>query len=227
MKIEIKNVTKKIGKKIVLNNINMEFESGTIYGLKGVNGSGKTMLMRCICGLLLPTEGTVTIDGKVLGKDISFPESVGALIENPAFLSNETGFENLNALASIKGEVGKERIDEVLTIVGLKDARNLKYRKYSLGMKQRLGIGAAILEKPEILILDEPLNALDDKGIEAVHTILEQAKKDNQLVIIACHDYLELVSLTDVIYHLENGYFKGSEKSDKSILEKMGGIKNE
>lgn len=205
MYIEIKNLTKQIKKATVLDDVNLRLEEGKIYGLKGKNGSGKTMLMRALCGLILPTKGTVDINGEILGKDISFPKSIGALIENPAFIPGFTGFKNLQLLASIQDKIKDRQIEEALSTVGLDPKDNRKYRKYSLGMKQRLGIAAAIMEKPDIVVLDEPINALDEKGVVLVRGILRDARERGALVLIACHDKEELEALSDEIYTMENG----------------------
>ena len=153
MVIKLTNVSKVIKKAKVLDNINLELTSGKVYGFKGKNGSGKTMLMRVICGLISATEGTVEIDGRILGKDMTFPESVGVLIENPAFIGNYTGFKNLKVLASIQNRVDDEHIKKVIRQVGLDPDDKRTYRKYSLGMKQKLGIAAAYMENPDIIIL--------------------------------------------------------------------------
>ncbi|MBR4059302.1 MAG: ATP-binding cassette domain-containing protein, partial [Lachnospiraceae bacterium] len=154
MKIEIKNVSKRIGKLEVLKDIDVTFEGGKIYGLRGKNGSGKTMLMRVISGLVHPTSGTVIINGKELGKDMSFPESIGILIENPTFIDNFSGYRNLKALANINQLIDEVEIKETVRKVGLNPDDKKYYKKYSLGMKQRLGIAAAIMEKPDIILLD-------------------------------------------------------------------------
>ncbi|MGN0317228.1 MAG: ATP-binding cassette domain-containing protein [Lachnospira sp.] len=205
MDIEIKNIVKILNRNIVLNNISLNLSSGKIYGLKGKNGCGKTMLMRAICGMIHLKEGTITIDGKQLDKDITFPESVGALIENPAFLGSFSGFKNLKLLADIKGLVTDEQIRETIAKVGLDPNDKRSYRKYSLGMKQKLGIAAAIMENPDLIILDEPINALDDEGVNNVREILLDLKKQDKLIIIACHDYEELVYLADTIIEMNSG----------------------
>lgn len=203
--IKLSNITKTIKKKTVLKDINIEIESGTVTGFKGINGSGKTMLMRVITGLIRPTSGDVYIDGKKLHEDISFPPSIGALIENPAFIDGYTGKENLKLLAGIKGIATDDEIDEILNFVGLSNAADKKYKKYSLGMKQRLGIAAAVMEKPEIVILDEPTNSLDSEGVEMVKRLVQREKERQALVIIACHEYEILKSLSDIIYSIEDG----------------------
>lgn len=204
MSIKITNLTKTIKGVKVLNNINLNLEKGKIYGLRGKNGSGKTMLMRAICGLILPTEGTIEINDKLLGKDISFPESVGALIESPAFISNYSGFKNLKIIASINNRIDDERIKESISLVGLDPEDKKKFRKYSLGMKQRLGIACAIMESPEIIVLDEPTNALDEKGVLLVREILMRHRGDS-IIIVACHDREELDLLADEIIEMEEG----------------------
>ena len=205
MEIIVKSATKYIKKALILDDVNIQLTGGKIYGLKGPNGSGKTMLMRLLCGLIRPTSGEVWIDGKKLGKDMDFPESVGLLIENPAFLPNYTGYENLELLAQIRGKIGAEEICQSLLEVGLEPDDPRKYRKYSLGMKQRLGIAAAIMEKPDLLIVDEPTNALDDSGVEQICTILRRERERGALVVIACHDSLLLQTLSDEIYKIYEG----------------------
>lgn len=204
--IEMKNISKKINKNRVLNNISFTMESGNIYGLQGVNGSGKTMLMRMMIGLIHPSEGTVLINDKILGKSIEFPESIGFLLESPAFLDRYSGLQNLKMLASMKNIISEADIRAIFQEVGLDEAAmKKKYRKYSLGMKQRLGIAAAIMEKSDIIILDEPTNALDAAGIELVKNILQKQKERGALVVISCHDSIILKELSDEIIKLEAG----------------------
>lgn len=205
MKIEIVNYCKTIKKQTILENINLSMESGKVYGLKGKNGSGKTMLMRAISGLIKPTSGTISVDGEIIRKDITFPRSVGMLLENPAFLSNYTGFKNLKVLASIQNRIGDDEIRKTLEQVGLDPDDKRIYRKYSLGMKQRLGIAAAIMENPDIVILDEPINALDESGAKKVRDILMQQKERGAICIVACHDTEELEYLSDEIIEICEG----------------------
>ncbi|MDD6845784.1 MAG: ATP-binding cassette domain-containing protein [Clostridia bacterium] len=204
MFIELTNVSKAIKGTVVLDNINLRMESGKVYGLKGKNGSGKTMLMRAVCGLI-STDGTVNINGEILGKDISFPRSIGVLIENPSFISNYTGFKNLKVLASIQNRINDEDIKNALIKVQLDPDDKRTYRKYSLGMKQKLGIAAAFMENPDIIILDEPINALDEAGAKQVHKILEEQKSRGAIIIIACHDREELEMLSDEIIEISEG----------------------
>lgn len=205
MTIEVKSVTKVLRKITVLEDVNLILESGTIYGLRGVNGSGKTMLMRLIAGLIRPTRGEVFLDGKQLGKDLSFPPDMGMLIENPAFLDGYTAAQNLRLLAGIRKKVGEERIREILEQVGLGWEDKRKYRQFSLGMKQRLGIAGAVLEHPQLLLIDEPTNALDTDGVEMVQELLLEEKKRGALIVLACHDFSILQSLSDVLYSVKEG----------------------
>lgn len=189
----------------VLKSVSLELVSGRVYGLMGPNGSGKTMLMRLACGLILPSSGSVEIDGKRLGRDMDFPESVGLLIESPAFLPSYTGYKNLELLASIKGRVSAEDLRNALRDVGLEPADKRKYRKYSLGMKQRLGLAAAIMEKSDLLILDEPTNALDREGVKLVPELVKREKKRGALVLLTCHDSALLREMSDTIILIEEG----------------------
>ena len=208
MKIEIKNVWKKIGKTEVLKDINLEFNGGKIYGLKGKNGSGKTMLMRAICGLITVTKGEIIVNGKRLGKDISFPNSIGVLIENPSFIDNFSGYRNLKALADINHIIGEEEIKNVIKLVGLDPNNKKKFKTYSLGMKQKLGIAAAIMEKPELIILDEPSNALDEKSEEILWQIVGEEKERGALIIISCHTTETLEKVSDEIFRMDMGQIK-------------------
>lgn len=205
MTITLKNVTKIIGGNTVADSVNLTLKSGTVYGLCGYNGCGKTMLMRLISGLILPTKGDIFIDEKKLGKDIDFPENMGILIENPAFLGGLSGFDNLKLLASIKGKITDDIIKKTISRVGLDPDDKKKYRKYSLGMKQRLGIASAIMEAPELIILDEPTNALDSSGVEIVKKIIASEKKRGALITVTCHDHAILQEMCDIIYKIEHG----------------------
>ncbi len=204
-RIELKHIKKQIRRNIVLDDVTCTFLSGEITGLVGVNGSGKTMLMRVITGLCMPNVGEVYIDGKQLHKDISFPQSLGLLLEMPAFIDSFSGFENLRMLTSIKGKVTDEIIRDTILKIGLNPDDNKKYRKYSLGMKQRLGIAGAIIENPDIVILDEPTNALDVDGIEMVKKVIREQKERNAIVIIASHDAVVIKELADTVYVMKDG----------------------
>ena len=202
----------------VLKNINLTLESGKVIGLKGKNGSGKTMLMRAISGLILPTSGKVYINDKELGRQISFPPSIGILIENPSFISNYTGFKNLKILASIQNRISDDEIRDAIRKVGLDPEDKRTFKKYSLGMKQRLGIAAAIMERPDIVILDEPINALDEAGAGLIKGLLDELKANGSLIIIACHDTEELNYLSDEIYEIYDGEITGHiEHPDEKV----------
>jgi ABC-2 type transport system ATP-binding protein len=215
MNVELENICKSIKKAVILNDISMSFASGKIYGLKGKNGCGKTMLMRAISGLMYIDSGKVTIDGKVLHKDIDFPESIGILIENPSFLSKYTGFKNLKLLASLRGNITDEDVRLAIERVGLDPDDKRTYRKYSLGMKQKLGIANAIMGEPDLIILDEPINALDEESVAKIKSVLLELKEKGKLIIIACHDKEELEYLSDIIYLLKDGCFVGTEVIEK------------
>ena len=209
MNIKISHVSKTIKNNPVIKDISMELQSGAVYGFKGINGSGKTMLMRLISGLIRPSQGEISMNGKILGKDISFPNSIGVFLENPAFLDAYSGFNNLKLLASIKSVASDDDIRNRLLRVGLDPDSNKKYKKYSLGMKQRLGIAAAIMEKPEIVILDEPTNSLDEDGVDLVKHIVRNEKERGALVIVSCHDEGILKGMSDEVFLLEQGRLIG------------------
>lgn len=209
MYLEIENLAKTIKGSIVLDGVNLSLERGRVYGLRGKNGSGKTMLMRAISGLIRPTAGTVTIDGKVIGKDLSFPPSIGILLENPAFIPKYSGFKNLGVLAEIQKRIDDEVICQVLEKVGLDPADKRPYRKYSLGMKQRLGVACAVMENPDLILLDEPINALDPVGVEMVKDLIKEHKERGALIVVACHDAEELDFLSDEIYSMAEGKIVG------------------
>ena len=205
MEINIKGLSKSIKKNMVLNNIDLKMTGGKIYGIQGKNGCGKTMLMRCIAGLIVPTKGEIEIDGKRLHKDISIPESLGILLETPAFLSDYSGYDNLKILAMLQDGVGNEDISDVLNQVGLGDAGKKKYGKYSLGMKQRLGVAAAILGKPQIILLDEPINAIDGEGVNEIREVILNLKSPERIIVVACHDREEMRLLADEIIVMSQG----------------------
>lgn len=209
MKVELKNVSKRLNDVTVLEDISLTLESGTIYGLKGKNGCGKTMLMRMMAGLIYPTSGTVSIDGEILHKDIATPRSIGILIENPAFLPGYTGQRNLELLAGLTGKADRTQIAKTMSRVGLDPNDKRTYRKYSLGMKQRLGIACALMECPDLILLDEPINATDEKGVPKIWEALQEEKQRGALIVLACHDTEELTSLADQIITIEEGKICG------------------
>ena len=204
-KISVKNVSKIINDTDILKNINIEFEEGKIYGIYGHNGSGKTMFFRTLCGLIKPSNGTIEINGDILHKDIDFPKSIGVLIENPSFWRDYTGIEVLETLAKIKDIASKDDIINALNRVGLdyKDKRVL--RKYSLGMKQRLGIAQAIMEDQKIIILDEPFNGLDKNGCNQIKNLLMELKSPDRLILLTSHIEGDIDSLSDYIFEFSDG----------------------
>ncbi|MFA1714388.1 ABC transporter ATP-binding protein [Peribacillus frigoritolerans] len=206
--IEIDDLSKKLKKNDVLQNITYTFEKGRIYGLVGKNGSGKTMLLRAIAGLIIPTEGIVTINGKVLHKDISFPPSIGIIIENLELLPQFDAETNLKILAAIKKTASLEDIQHAIKRLELDQFGTLKVRKYSLGMKQRLNIAQAIFEKPEIILLDEPTNAIDEKGVERVLEILQEERERGATIIIATHNKEDVFPICDEVIGISNGRLK-------------------
>ena len=186
--IELTHVTKKFREDTVLHDINVSMERGKVYGFSGNNGSGKTVLMKCICGFLPVTEGTILVGGKVIGKEIDFPESIGVIIETPGFLPNLTGMRNLEILAGLRRKISKEQIRCTIEKAGLDPNLKKSVSKYSLGMRQRLGIAQAIMEDPEFLILDEPFNGLDKHGVADIRTLLLDLKKQEKTIILASHN---------------------------------------
>ena len=211
MNISIEHVTKKIKDATVLKDICLEMKGGTVYGLQGKNGSGKTMLMRAISGLIRPTSGRIVTNGEQLHKNISIPRSIGLLLENPSLLPEYDASQNLKLLAKMQGGVPEEEIRQLIRDVGLEDAGHKKVEKYSLGMKQRLGIAAAILGSPDIILLDEPINAIDGEGVEEIRSLILSLKNEKRIIIVACHDKEEMNLLADEIVHLRDGRIEGQE----------------
>lgn len=191
------NLSKKIKKQYVLKDINYTFDTGMIYGLYGRNGSGKTMLLRALSGLIRPSEGSILIDNKKLHEDISFPPSIGIIIENTSLLPQYDAFTNLKILAKIKNIASDEDIKEAIKRVGLDPLSKLKVKKFSLGMKQRLSIAQAIFEKPDIILLDEPTNAIDEEGINSIRNLLLKEKDRGATIVIASHNKEDLTILAD------------------------------
>lgn len=209
MTVHVRNVTKSIKGIKVLDDISIDIPSGSITGLRGINGSGKTMLMRAICGLIRVDGGSIEVDGKRVGVDVDGPPSVGLLIENPGFIDGFSGFDNLWLLAQLTGRIGSREVESALELVGLKSARDKAYRTYSLGMKQRLGIAAAVMESPDLLVLDEPTNALDESGVALIQDIVHAQADRGAAVLVASHDAVVLSALADRIYKLYEGRIKG------------------
>lgn len=203
--ISIENLNKQFKNQLVLNNINVRFSNGHIYGIIGRNGSGKTVLLKCICGFLKPTTGVISVNHKIVGKDIDFPENLGFIIETPGFLLNYSGYKNLRYLASIRKKIDSNEIKESMSLVGLDSANKKHVGKYSMGMRQRLGIAQAIMEKPDILVLDEPMNALDKNGVEEMRRLFLKMKSEGKLILLTSHNREDIEILCDEVYEMEEG----------------------
>ncbi len=203
--ISIENLNKQFKNQLVLNNINVKFSNGHIYGIIGRNGSGKTVLLKCICGFLKPTTGVISVNHKIVGKDIDFPENLGFIIETPGFLLNYSGYKNLKYLASIRKKIDSNEIKDSMSLVGLDFADKKHVGKYSLGMRQRLGIAQAIMEKPDILVLDEPMNALDKNGVEEMRRLFLKMKSEGKLILLTSHNREDIEILCDEVYEMEEG----------------------
>lgn len=203
--VEINHVTKRYEKNEVLKDVTLRCEAGRIYGLIGRNGSGKTVLLKSICGFVIPTSGEVRVWGKQVGKDVDFPENIGFIIESPGFLLQESGLRNLKHLASIQGKIGINEIRQSMNTVGLDPDLKRHVGKYSMGMRQRLGIAQAIMEKPDLLILDEPMNGLDNQGVEHIRSVLLSLKESGVTIILASHYKEDIAYLCDEVYQMEAG----------------------
>lgn len=204
--IKLDNVGKRFQNAVVLDHITLSFEKGRIYGLIGRNGSGKTMLLKCICGFVVPTSGKITVNGMDLGQSDYFTRDMGIIIETPGFLPDYTGYENLRYLAKIRGRIGKEEIRNAIVKVGLDPDDKKKVGKYSLGMRQRLGIAQAIMENPSILLLDEPMNGLDNQGVEEMRQLLLDLKEEGTTIILASHSREDIEILCDSVAMLDKGH---------------------
>lgn len=203
--IEVQNVVKRFRDQVVLKNVSISFEKGKIHGIVGRNGSGKTVLFKCICGLMHPEEGVILVNGKRVGRDVNMPEDIGAIIEAPGFLPNYSGYKNLRFLANIRRKIGKEEILNVLKTVGLDPESRKHVGKYSLGMRQRLGIAQAIMEDPEILILDEPMNGLDNAGVQDIRALLLELKAQGKTILLASHNHEDIAALCDTVHEMDGG----------------------
>ncbi len=203
--VKIENLKKSFGKEVVLNGITHLFEKGKIHGIMGFNGSGKTVMFKCICGFLSPDEGKIYVNGKLIGKDVDFPQSIGIIIENPGFLIELSGFENLRRLADLNKIVSTEEIRNTMQIVGLDPNSKKKVGQYSLGMRERLGIAQAIMENPDLLILDEPFNGLDKRGAEDVYVLFKNLQKQGKTIIFAAHNMMEIEGVCDTICEMDAG----------------------
>ena len=203
--IRADNVSLILNKRQILSHISLELHNGKIYGLVGNNGCGKTMLMKCICGFVHPTEGKIEADGKVIGKDVDYLPDAGIILETPGFIGYYSGLQNLKVLAGINHKIGQEQIRDAMRRVGLDPDLKLAVKKYSLGMRQRLGLAQAIKENPSVLILDEPMNGLDRKGVEEVRRILLDLKALDKLLLIASHSAEDIKILCDKVFEMDSG----------------------
>ena len=203
--IEVQNAVKRFRDQVVLKNVSISFEKGQIHGIVGRNGSGKTVLFKCICGLMHPEEGVILVNGKRVGRDVDMPEDIGAIIEAPGFLPNYSGYKNLRFLANIRRKIGKAEILNVLKTVGLDPESRKHVGKYSLGMRQRLGIAQAIMEDPEILILDEPMNGLDNAGVQDIRALLLGLKEQGKTILLASHNHEDIAALCDTVHEMDGG----------------------
>ena len=206
--IRVQNVSKDFGQERVLHSVSRDFASGQIHGIVGNNGSGKTVLMKCICGFLFPTEGQVLVNGKVVGRDMDFPPDLGIIIETPGFLPGLTGIKNLELLASLQGKIGLREIADSIRRVGLDPNSKKPVGKYSLGMRQRLGIAQAIMEDPSLLILDEPFNGLDKQGVLDMRKLIKGLKAEGKTILLASHNPMDIDELCDTVCEMDAGVMK-------------------
>ncbi len=203
--IDIENVNLRIGKTDILKNVNINFAKGKIHGLIGRNGSGKTMLMKCVCGFIKTTSGIIKVNEKQVGKDCDFPDNMGIIIETPGFIPYYSGYKNLKLLAGLRGKIGKTEIVNAMEQVGLDPNLKRHIRKYSLGMRQRLGLAQAIMENPDILILDEPMNGLDKDGVADMRKYLLNLKAQGKTILIASHSSEDIEVLCDTVCEMDKG----------------------
>ena len=203
--VDVQQVNKSFANEQVLKNVSLQLEKGKIHGIIGRNGSGKTVLMKCICGFLIPTEGEVIVNGKRVGKDVDFPPGLGLIIETPGFLPNMTGVKNLEILASLNKKIGLEQIAAAIRRVGLDPLMKKPVGKYSLGMRQRLGIAQAIMEDPTLLILDEPLNGLDKHGVREMRQLIKGLKEQGKTILLASHNQGDIDELCDTVCEMDAG----------------------
>ena len=203
--IEVNNVSLILNKYTILDDVSVKAGKGEAVGLIGGNGSGKTMLMKCICGFIRPTRGVVVVDGKRVGKDVDFPKNMGIIIETPGFIPYYSGYKNLKLLAGLRNKIGKEEIIQAMERTGLDPKLKRHVKKYSLGMRQRLGLAQAIMEDPDILILDEPMNGLDKDGVEDMRRYLIDLREQGKTILIASHSSEDISVLCDSVYEMEKG----------------------
>lgn len=206
--ISVENVSLSIGSAQILQNISIQFEEGQIHGIVGRNGSGKTMLMKCICGFIRPTAGRIMVDGNQVGRDVDFPPDLGLLIETPGFVPYYSGLKNLELLAAVNRRVSREKLNACMELLGLGDAKGKRVSKYSMGMRQRLGIAQAIMEDPKLLILDEPLNGLDEQGVEDIRALLLELKRKGKTILLSSHNGEDIDLLCDSVCKMASGVLK-------------------
>lgn len=206
--VEVRGVTRRFGEALVLKEVNFTMEAGRVYGIVGNNGSGKTVFMKCICGFLAPTTGTIHVFGKQVGKDVDFPPELGVIIESPGFLTGLTGRKNLEILAELRKKIGKAEVCAAMRKVGLDPGMKKAVEKYSLGMRQRLGIAQAIMEDPKLLILDEPFNGLDKHGAAEIRRLLLELKEEGRTILLASHNEEDIRILCDEVYEMDGGVLK-------------------
>ncbi len=206
--VEISHVTKRFGEDLVLKEVNLALDCGKVYGIVGNNGSGKTVLMKCICGFMPATTGTIRVFGKQIGKDVDFPERLGVIIEAPGFLTNLTGIRNLEILADMRRQITKADARIAMRKVGLDPDMRKPVAKYSLGMRQRLGIAQAIMEDPQLLVLDEPFNGLDKNGVAEIRKILLELRTEGKTILLASHNEEDIRILCDEVYEMDGGVMR-------------------
>ncbi len=210
--VELHNVYKSFGSDSILKGITHRFERGCIHGIIGMNGSGKTVLLKCICGFLRPTKGHIVVNGQRVGKDTDFPPSIGLILETPGFLPNLSGFQNLYRLAKLNHQISATEVRKAMEAVGLDSSTKKAVKSYSLGMRERLGIAQAIMEQPDLLVLDEPFNGLDKIGVKEVCHLLQTYKTKEKTILLAAHNFAELRMLCDTITELDGGKIVNHER---------------
>lgn len=203
--IRVEHVEKEFNRELVLKDVTHDFEGGKIHGIVGNNGSGKTVLFKCICGFLYPTRGRIWVDYEQVGVDTDFPDDMGIIIETPGFLPNLTGFKNLQILAGLRRKIKNPSIRRAMERVGLDPDMKKQVGKYSLGMRQRLGIAQAIMEDPSLLILDEPFNGLDKNGVKDMHKLLKELRSQGKTILLASHNGNDIDSLCDTVCEMDLG----------------------
>lgn len=217
--VEVRHVYKSFGREHVLTDVNLSIPPGSIHGVVGNNGSGKTVLMKCICGFMKCDGGVILVNGRQVGKEVDFPDRLGVIIETPGFIPNLSGYKNLKILAALKGRIGKHTIRETMQKVGLDPDMKKPVAKYSLGMRQRLGIAQAIMEDPSVLILDEPFNGLDRYGVAEIRDLLRRLKEAGKSILLASHNAQDIEVLCD---HVMDLMLERNEEDEPIQVEKSG-----